>query len=378
MVPDGLTAGRDERGRRRWPAIGTTTAMQRRRTTLGPAPSRIDSAWSRPNFRRIIYALLVLAGVVTYGVIGYIILGWPPFDAFYMVVITISGVGFGEVRPMVTTAERVHTIMVIAMGLITVGFTVAGTVALLAEGEIQRIMGHHRMRRQIEELKDHAIIAGFGRIGSLVAEELIANNQAFVIIERSVERNAEAERRHYFYVQGDATEEAVLLAAGLDRARALVSVMPNDADNVFVALTARQIAPGVEIIARAEQPSTQKTLRHAGANHIVTPAAIGAHRIASLLTNPSLVEFAELVTSTSRLALQMDEIPIPETSTLVGCTIAEADVRRKTNSLIVAIKRRDGRLEYPASQEHPIEAGDVIVLLGRRENLDHFRSHYRA
>jgi voltage-gated potassium channel len=234
------------------------------------------------------------------------------------------------------------------------------------------------MRRQIDELKGHAIIAGFGRIGMLVAEELVANNQAFVIIERSSERTAEAERRHYFFVQGDATEEAVLLAAGLDRARVLVSVIPNDADNVFIALTARQITPGVEIIARAEQPSTQKTLRQAGANHIVTPAAIGAHRIASLLTNPSLVEFAELVTNTSRLALEMNEVPIPESSTLVGRTIAEADVRRKTKALIVAVKRLNGQLEYPADHERPIEAGDVIVLLGRRENLDHFRSHYHA
>jgi voltage-gated potassium channel len=378
MVPDGRRPGATDADGPLSTAIGTPTAMERRRITQGPAPSRINSVWSRPNFRRILYALLVLVAVMGYGVAGYVALGWSPFDAFYMVVITISGVGFGEVRPMVTTAERVHTILVIAMGLVTVGFTVAGTVALLAEGEIQRILGHHRMRRQIDELKGHAIIAGFGRIGMLVAEELLANDQTFVIIERATERTAEAERRGYYFVQGDATEEDVLLAAGLNSARVLVSVMPNDADNVFVALTAKQIAPGVEIISRAEQPSTQKTLRQAGASHVVSPAAIGAHRIASLLTNPSLVEFAELVTNTSRLALEMDEVPIPEVSTLVGRSIAEADVRRKTNALIVAVKRRNGQLDYPPNHELPIEAGDVIVLLGRRENLDHFRSHYRA
>jgi voltage-gated potassium channel len=353
-------------------------AMERRRITTLAVPLKASMVWSRPSVRRIAIGLGVVASVIVYGVVGYVALGWSPFDAFYMVVITISGVGFGEVRPMVSTAERVHTILVIGMGLVAVAFTVAGLVALLTEGEIQRVLGHQRMRKQIDELSGHVIIAGFGRIGSLVAEELVANGRPFVVIERAADRIGEIERRGYFYVQGDATDEDVLIAAGLDRAKVLVSVMPGDADNVFVTLTAKQNSSSVEIIARAEQPGTQKTLRQAGASHVIMPAAIGAHRIASLLTNPSLVEFAELVTNQTRLSLEMDEVPIPEGSTLVGRTIAEADVRKKTNALIVAVKRRDGRLDYPVSQESVIEAGDVIVLLGRRSNLDLFRSHYRA
>jgi voltage-gated potassium channel len=352
--------------------------MERRRITTLAVPLKASMVWSRPSVRRIAIGLGLVAAVIVYGVVGYVLLGWSPFDAFYMVVITISGVGFGEVRPMVSTAERVHTILVIGMGLVAVAFTVAGLVALLTEGEIQRVLGHQRMRKQIEELSGHVIIAGFGRIGSLVAEELVANGRPFVVIERAADRIGEIERRGYFYVQGDATDEDVLMAAGLDRAKVLVSVMPGDADNVFVTLTAKQNSSSVEIIARAEQTSTQKTLRQAGASHVIMPAAIGAHRIASLLTNPSLVEFAELVTNQTRLSLEMDEVPIPEGSTLVGRTIAEADVRKKTNALIVAVKHRDGRLDYPVSQESVIEAGDVIVLLGRRSNLDLFRSHYRA
>ncbi len=349
-----------------------------RRTADGWRFDRVEALWERKSIRRVAVGLGALASVVAYGVAGYVALGWSPFDAFYMVVITVSGVGFGEVRPMATTAERVHTILVIGSGLVSVGFTVAGLIAVFTEGEILRTLGHHRMRRQIDELADHTIIAGYGRIGALVADELATNGRPAVIIERSADRAAVIERRGLLYVQGDATDEATLLAAGLDRARVLVSVMPNDADNVFVTLTARRLAPKVEIIARAEGTSTQKTLRQAGAGHVVMPAAIGAHRIASLLTNPSAVEFAELVTNQGRLELEMEEIPIPENSPLAGRTIAESDIRKKTNALVVAVKRHDGRMEYPASHEEPLVVGDVVVLLGRRSNLDLFRRIYWA
>jgi len=188
--------------------------MERRRITTLAVPLKTSMVWSRPSVRRIAIGLGLVATVIVYGVVGYVLLGWSPFDAFYMVVITISGVGFGEVRPMVTTAERVHTILVIALGLVAVAFSVAGLVALLTEGEIHRALGHQRMRKQIDELSGHVIIAGFGRIGSLVAEELVANGRPFVVIERSADRIGEIERRGYHYVQGDATDEDVLIAAG--------------------------------------------------------------------------------------------------------------------------------------------------------------------
>ena len=347
-----------------------------RRRTISRRKTHQDDPTDRKSTRRLVFGLGGLVGVIAYGTIGYVLLGWSPFDAFYMVVITISAVGFGEVRHMASTPERIHTIIVIALGLVTVSYTIAGLVALLAEGDFQRLLGHQRMRRQIDEMRHHTIIAGFGRIGSMIAEELETNEHKFVVIERSGDRIPEIERRGYLYVQGDATDEAILLAAGLDRAKVMVSVMPGDADNVFVTLMAKQIAPTVEIISRAEQSSTQKTLRQAGASHVVMPAAIGAHRIVSLLTNPKAVEFAELVTNQSRLALELEEIPILAGSPLVGRTIAESDIRKRTNAIVIAVKRKDGILEYPPSHEVPIDVGDVVVLLGRRSNLDLFRESY--
>src|SRR4051812_2564449 len=255
--------------------------------------------WQRGSVRRITVGFMAVFAVIGLGVVGYVSLGWSPFDALFMVVITISGVGFGEVRPMGTTAERVHTMLVIFLGMTAVAYTLAGFIQFLTEGEIQRLLGHQRMRRQIETLSGHTIVAGFGRVGSLVCDELTAAEIPFVVIDRAPERVAEIERQGYLYVAGDATEEAVLRDAGLERAKVLVTAMPSDAETVFITLTARQMAPRVMIVARAEQPSTLKKLRQAGANHVVLPAAIGANRIVSLLTNPTAVEFAELVTQRS-------------------------------------------------------------------------------
>jgi voltage-gated potassium channel len=154
--------------------------------------------------------------------------------------------------------------------------------------------------------------------------------------------------------------------------------MPHDAANVFITLTARQMAPKVMIVARAEQPSTQKKLKQAGANHVILPAVIGAHRIVSLLTNPTAVEFAELVTQRSSLAIEMDDIPIRDQSPLRGQTMRDADIGRRTGIIVIAVKRLDGRVEFPPSGDVPLDVGDSIVILGRRSNLDQFRTLFGA
>jgi voltage-gated potassium channel len=342
--------------------------------------SRADGVtfWGRRSVRRIVVGFATLLAVIALGVLGYVLLGWSAFDALFMVWITISGVGFGEVRPMGSALERIHTMFVIAFGIVAVAYTVAGFLQLLTEGEIQRALGHQRVRRQIETLKDHIIVTGFGRMGSLVCEELTASGEPFVVIEQSADRVSEIERHGFLYVFGDATEEKVLEEAGLRRAKALVTAVPSDADSVFITLTARELAPDVQIVARAEHPSSQKKLHQAGANHVVLPTAIGAHRIASLLTNPSAVEFVELVTQRSSLAIEMDEFPIDPTSHLVGKTLRDADIGRLTGVIVIAIKRAVGEVEFPPSGDLALSPGDSIVLVGRRANLDQFRRQFLA
>jgi len=340
------------------------------------ARDREETFWGRSSVRRIVGGYTAVLVVIALGMLGYQALGWSAFDSLYMVVITVSGVGFGEVRPVTSTWERIHTMTVITFGLLAVAYTLAGFIQFITEGEIRYLLGHQRVRRQIETLSNHTIVAGFGRMGSLVCDELTKAGEPFVLIERSSDRVPEIERRGYLYVQGDATEEKVLQAAGLDRARAMVTVMPSDSDNVFITLTARQIAPNVEIVSRAEQPSTQKKLRQAGANHVVLPAAIGARRIASLLTNPTAVEFVELVTQRSSLAIEMDEFPIETASTLADHSLRDADIGRRTGVIVIAIKRADGRVEFPPPGDEALSSGDTIVLVGRRSNLDQFRRQF--
>jgi voltage-gated potassium channel len=318
----------------------------------------------------------MLGAVMLYGIAGYMVMGWTFMDAFYQVFITISAVGLTEVHPLVTTPLRLHTMLVIALGLFSVAYTLGGFLSLLTEGEFQKYLGHQRMIRQIEALHGHAIVAGFGRVGALVCEGLAASERSFVIIELDHGRVQEMVAHGYLHLVGDATDEAILHQAGIERAAVLVTAMPSDAANVFITLTARQMAPHLMIIARGEHTSTQKKLRQAGANHVISPAAIGARRIVSLLTNPSAVEFVELVTQRSSLAIEMDEIPIHAASPLSGQTLRDADIGRRTGVIVIAIKRTDGRVEFAPSGDYLFDPGDTVVLLGRRANLDQFRAEF--
>jgi voltage-gated potassium channel len=329
----------------------------------------------RRGIRRVCLGFAMIVIVTGYGIAGYVALGWSAFDALYQVVITISGVGFGEVRPLTSTLSRVHTMVLIGLGLAAVGLTAAAFVQFLTESELLGYFGHQRMLKQIEGLSRHTIVAGFGRMGAMVCDELQAAGEPFVVVEQSHDRAQVLEDRGWMYVMGDATDERVLHEAGIARARVLISSMPNDAENVFITLTGRQICPELMIVARAEQQSTVKKLTHAGANHVVMPAAIGAQRIVSLVTNPSAVQFAELVTQGKGLPFEMEELPISSVPGLSGRTLREADIKRRTGVVVVAVRRGDGQISFPASTEDVLMPGDIAILLGSRKNLDQFRQN---
>lgn len=334
------------------------------------------SFWRRDSTRRILIGFCAIQIVVCYGVIGYMALGWSFSDSLYQVVITISGVGFTEVHPLLTNLSRLHTVALIGAGLLSVAFTLGAFVQFLAEGEIQKYLGQQRMQQQLETLSGHAVVVGYGRVGALVCEELAAVGHPFVVVDSSTERVAQLRARGYLSVLGDATEDKVLMDAGIDRALALVTVIPDDAKNLFITLTVRQMGCDLTIIARAEQPGTPKKLRQAGADHVVMPAGIGAHRIVSLITNPKAVEFAELVTKRSSLHIEMDEIPIAKGNPLIGRTLRDADVGHRTGVIVVAIKRADGGVEFPPNADDLLALGDSIVILGRRDNLESFQQEF--
>jgi voltage-gated potassium channel len=221
------------------------------------------------------------------------------------------------------------------------------------------------------------ILCGFGRIGQILAQELSAKNRAFVVIDSSAEALAEAQNAGCLVLLGDATEEAVLQSAGVERARTVVTALPNDAANVFITLTSRNLNRGLQIIARGEYQTTEKKLLQAGADRVVLPAAIGALRMAAMITRPSTIELLELVSGQSVLDVEVDEIVVTAASPLVGKALADAQTRSRSGLLVVAVKKSDGAMTFNPGADLVFAAGDRIIVMGKQGDIDRFREEYQ-
>jgi voltage-gated potassium channel len=320
------------------------------------------------------FGLTVIAAVL-----GYMAAGWNLLDAVYMVVITIFGVGYGEVQPINSSSLKVFTIFVIIAGALSVAYTVSGFVQLIAEGEIRRAFNIKRMTKEIESLEDHVIICGFGRIGQLVARRLKRDRQPFIIVDSDPERVTLAQEQGFLIYQGNATDEGALEAAGIYRAKSLATVLPNDAANVFITLTAREMNPGLMILARGEMPSTEKKLRLAGADHVVLPASISAMRMAHLISHPSAVDFLSqtdghqgLNEFLAELDIQLNEMLIEADSPLIGGTIGDIEVKGQGTFITVALRRADGEVIIHPSRNTYLAQGDSIILMGHQGDMPSF------
>jgi voltage-gated potassium channel len=329
-----------------------------------------------PPLQRVRYGAVVLCAVFVAAVVGYRVAGRSWLDAVYMVVITISTVGYGESSSL-SVGQQLWTLCVIVFGISAVVFTFGGFIQMTMEGELERTLRLGRTSRAIERLSGHVILCGFGRIGQILAHELAAKKVPFVVIDSSGEIISEAQNREYLVILGDATEESVLQAAGVLRARTLVTALPGDAANVFITLTARNMNRDVQIIARGEHPTTEKKLLQAGANRVVLPAAIGAMRMAAMVTRPSTIELMELVAGQSVLDVEVDEIVVTAASPLVGKTIVAAQTRSKSGLLVVALKQAGGPMIFNPGAEVVFSSGDTIIALGRQEDIDRFRQDYQ-
>lgn len=247
---------------------------------------------------------------------------------------------------------------------------------MVLEGELQVALGHRRMTRGIDGLDKHVIVCGFGRIGEYLAADLQLSQQKFVVIDSNAERFEEAKSQGFLCLNGNATDDAVLIQAGIERARCLVSCLPKDADNVFITLTARNLQPKLQIIARAEQSTTEVKLMQAGASKVVMPALIGAHRFERLVTRPSTAQLMELVTESSFLDLELDEITLPENSKLIGVKVAETEAHRKHRLLVVAVRGGDGKMIFNPDADYTFREGDVAIVMGHVEDIRRFSAAY--
>ncbi len=324
------------------------------------------------SLRRVRMGAVVLVGVFAASVIGYRLAGRDWLDAVYMVVITIATVGYGEGSTL-PPGEQILTMAVIVLGISAAVFTLGGFIQMTMEGELERALRLGRTSRAIDKLSNHVILCGFGRIGQILAKELTAKKQDFLVIDGNSAMIAEAQNQGYLVLLGDATDEATLITAGVERAKTLVTALPNDAANVFITLTARNLNRSLLIVARGEQQSTEKKLLQAGANRVVLPAAIGALRMAAMVTRPSTIELMELVAGQSTLDVEVDEILIIESSTLIGKSLSDVRLHNPGGLLVVAVKQATGGMLFNPASELVFSAGDKLVVLGKVEDIDRFR-----
>jgi len=325
-------------------------------------------------FAKLRHSLLYLGAVFAISVAGYLIYGWNLMDSVYMVVITMFGVGFGEVHPLETAAGKIFTMVVIVGGTSAVVYVIGQVISFVTEGEIMKAIGELKKSRQVEGISRHAILCGYGRIGQILAHELNSSGYPFVVVDLDDTRLALAEESGYLFVKGSATEEETLIRAGIERAEVLATVLPQDTLNVFITLTARNLNRQIRIIARGEQPSTEKKLRQAGADEVVLPAAIGGTRIAHSITRPLTTKFVSdprgmLGEELKPLGVEIDELRLHPHSNLIGNTVGQLQAASEGHLLVLAVQRADGNVLRSGFLKETLKEGDSLVIIGRTNAL---------
>lgn len=335
------------------------------------------------SLKRLLSTLVFFLTTCALAAFVYTSNGWKISDALYMVVITIFGVGYGEVQPIDTLTLRTVTMMLIVVSYGCVIYIAGGFVQMVMEGEINRVLSHRRMTQGIDKLTGHTILCGYGRAGRILAAELQRAGTPFVVIDQEEEKLTNAEAQGMLILEGNATEEETLTRAGIDRAKVLASVLPDDAANVFITLTARELNAEVEIIARAENPSTEKKLLRSGADRVVLPAVIGGQRMAQLITRPGAEEMltssdgnAELQHELGTIGLKVDELEITAGSPLDGHTVADIVQKGNRSFLIVAVRRENGEIMLDPPGECALAGGDTVIVLGHAGELPSLAKRY--
>src|SRR5208337_286730 len=274
--------------------------------------------------KRLILSGLLIFLMVALGTAGFIIIErWNFLDALYMTIISLTTVGYGEVHSL-SSEGRIFNIFLIIGGVGTVFYVLSTGAKLLLEGELQEMFGRKRLEKKIKDLQHHYIICGYGRMGRIICRELNAKGEEFIVIEKNP--NKLHEKENILIMEGDATQDAVLIEAGIERARGLISVLPTDAENLFVVLSARGLNPNLLIVSRAVEEGSEKKLLRAGATKVVSPYHIGGLRMAHTVLKPTVVDFIEFATQSGNIGLQMQEIAVQEGSRLIGMTLEQCGI----------------------------------------------------
>jgi voltage-gated potassium channel len=320
------------------------------------------------SFRRFGYALAAMAVVLSAGTVGFrwsLDESW--LQSFYRAVVSSSLTGL-DTTPKNDSA-RILTIFQVLAGISIFAYIGSLVVEAIARGVIGGLWLERRRRRAIEALRDHYIICGFGRVGRRVAEEFRHEGADFVVLDFSPEAKEVAEDEGVLFIEGNGTDDEDLLRAGLERARGLVAASDDDADNLYITLSARTANPNLLIVARASSEDASKKLRLAGADRIVQPYQAAGRVMAGLILRPQVSAFVDVVTSASGTDLRFEEIEVTDSCGQGGKSIRDLDVRKQTGALIVALRKRDGSFDTTPTPEARLEVGDVLIAAGTEEEL---------
>ena len=307
--------------------------------------------------------MVLAVGVI--GTIGYWSFGLTFTEAVYQTVTTVTTVGYRELKDF-SPGEQWFTIVIIITGVSTVLYTFTLTVQVVVEGQLRDFVGRRLMDREINKLRDHTVVCGWGRVGRAVAEDLATTGHDVVVIDVDPQRVAGIP---YATVVGDATLDSTLRAAGIEQASALVAALEGDAENLFVTLSARAIVPELFIVARARQDESIPKLANAGADRVVNPQELGAARMASFVTRPHVAEFIDVVMHERSLEFRMQEFTVPEGSTIAGITLRDADLRKQTGVLVLALRRVDGTFTTNPDPDIVIEPHQILITVGTDADL---------
>ena len=319
--------------------------------------------------RRLILIVVALLLIVAGGTLGFVLIEhYPPFDAFYMTLITITTVGYQEIHPL-SHAGRIFNSFLIFFGVTAMLLAVGGMTQAIIELELNQYFGKRRTRKMIESLRDHYIVCGFGRVGRGAAGELQRAGVPFLVMDKNEERVDWAIKAGMLGVLADATDDQNLKDAGILRAKGLIATLQSDADNLFVILSAKALKPSLLVSARVNSEQSEKKMRLAGADYVFAPYDITGNRMAQVMLKPHVFQFIDFTTKGMGLDVGIEQVRVPAASEFVSKSLLEANIRREMGVIVLAIRKADGRMLFNPPAEAAIEAGDHLIVMGEPQGL---------